>query len=172
MSPVPLRSLNRNNDVHLPPEIQPWRFRPVADPTTPQSDAPVPLDVQFDLRAQHADNPALVAEASHEVFKLAAAFYLTILQRAQSKHLVPRMLKALKAYINHDPRNAVWLIQEYSNWEIVEETLLQPCAPEMPKLTCGLLYSAMLVIYDSERASLASYWRATSMTGRRGDASG
>lgn len=28
----------------------------------------------------------------------------------------------------------------------------------MPKLTCGLIYSAMLTIYDKEKASLANFW--------------
>lgn len=28
----------------------------------------------------------------------------------------------------------------------------------MPKLTCGLIYSAMLTIYEKEKASLATFW--------------
>tara|TARA_B110000285_G_C15017269_1_gene559697 strand:- start:823 stop:1050 length:228 start_codon:yes stop_codon:yes gene_type:complete len=28
----------------------------------------------------------------------------------------------------------------------------------MPKLTCGLIYSAMLTIYDKEKGSLANFW--------------
>jgi len=68
------------------------------------------------------------------------------------------MLDALKAYLNHDRRNGEWLIQELSNWEIIKEMLLQPQGQEMPKLTCGLIYSAMLTIYDKEKGSLANFW--------------
>jgi hypothetical protein len=28
----------------------------------------------------------------------------------------------------------------------------------MPKLTCGLIYSAMLTIYDKEKGFLANFW--------------
>lgn len=99
-----------------------------------------------------------MSDASHEVFKFAASFYLTILQRAQHKASVPKMVNALKAYLNHDQRNGNWLILELSNWEIIKEMLLQPQGQEMPKLTCGLIYCAMLTIYEKEKASLTKFW--------------
>jgi hypothetical protein len=101
-----------------------------------------------------------VQDASHEVFKFAATFYLTILQRAHLKALVPRVLNALKAYLNHDTRNGEWLLSEFSNWEIIKEMLLQPGQhKEMPKLTCGLLYCAMLPVYEKEKQMLVNFWR-------------
>lgn len=99
-----------------------------------------------------------MSDASHEVFKLAAGFYLTILQRAEKKVLVPKMLNALKSYLNHDRRNGAWLLEEFSNWSIVEEMLLQGQGQEIPKLAVGLLYCAMLTVYDDEKALLAGYW--------------
>lgn len=104
------------------------------------------------------------------MFKFAASFYLTILQRAQHKGLVPKMVNALKAYLNHDPRNGEWLLLELTNWELIKEMLLQPQGREMPKLTCGLIYCAMLTIYDKEKASLASFWNETDKQGRKGAA--
>ena len=117
-----------------------------------------PLDEVFDLQKQHQQDPSSVSETSHEVFKLATRFYLTILQRAEKKNLVPKMVNALKSYINHDSRNGAWLLEEFSNWAIVEEMLLQVNGKEMPKLTCGLLYCSMLTVYDKEKELLADYW--------------
>lgn len=78
------------------------------------------------------------------------------------------MVNALKAYLNHDPRNGEWLLLELTNWELIKEMLLQPQGREMPKLTCGLIYCAMLTIYDKEKASLASFWNDTDKQGRGG----
>jgi hypothetical protein len=133
------------------------------------ADITQPVDEVLDLRVQHAHEPQRVADASHEVFKLAAGFYLTILQRAQNKTLVPKMLNALKAYMNHDRRNGEWLIEEFSNWAIVEEMLLQVQGQEMPKLACGLIYCAMLTVYDEEKAALAEYQPAPVDKGKRGE---
>lgn len=146
--------VNKNADAH----IVGFQLRPAADPSALQAEIPRPLDEPFDLRTQHADSLQRVSDASHEVFKFAASFYLTILQRAQHKALVPKMVNALKAYLNHDQRNGNWLLLELSNWEIIKEMLLQPQGQEMPKLTCGLIYCAMLTIYEKEKASLAKFW--------------
>lgn len=74
---IPLTCLNKNNDSHL-----------VGHPMRTQSDAQAlgdlarPADEVFDLRVQHAGDPQKVRDAAHQVFKFAAGFYLTILQRA------------------------------------------------------------------------------------------
>lgn len=80
------------------------------------------------------------------------------MQRAQYKVPVPKLMNALKAYINNDPRNGEWLITEFSNWEIIKEMLLQTQQKEMPKLTVGLLYCAMITIYEKEKANLNVHW--------------
>lgn len=35
------------------------------------------------------------------------------------------MMNALKSYINHDKRNAKWLLEQFTNWEILQEVFLQ-----------------------------------------------
>lgn len=150
---IPLSCLNKNNDAHL--VGHPMRTLSEAQA---QMDLIRPADEVFDLRAQHADDLQRVRDAAHQVFKFAAGFYLTILQRAQTKGLVPRLIGALKAYLNSDPRNGLWLLNEVSNWEIIKEMLLQPEGADMPKLTVGLLYCAMLTVYDSEKGNLKQHW--------------
>jgi len=75
-----------------------------------------------------------------------------------NKLLVPKTINCLKSYINNDSRNGEWLIKEFSNWQIIEEMLLQVQGQEMPKLTVGLLYCAMITIYDKEKEALVTYW--------------
>jgi hypothetical protein len=119
---VPLTVLNRNDDSHITGFPQ----RKSQDPNAQQDSMVTPIDEVLDLRQVHANQLDQVADASHEVFKFTAQFYLTILQRAQLKGLVPTLVNALKAYLNNDPRNGIWLLNEFSNWEIIQEMLLQP----------------------------------------------
>mmetsp|Transcript_4486 Transcript_4486/g.6718 ORF Transcript_4486/g.6718 Transcript_4486/m.6718 type:complete len:123 (-) Transcript_4486:1467-1835(-) len=97
-------------------------------------------------------------QTSHEVFKYAAKFYLTALQRSANKGQIPPFCSALKAYMNHDVINAEWLLKQFSNWEIIQEMLLQTEDREMPKLAVGLIYCAMLKVYEVEKATLNRHW--------------
>jgi hypothetical protein len=72
--------------------------------------------------------------------------------------LIPKFVNALKAYLNNDPRNGEWLISEFTNWEIIKEMFLQPQGREMAKLGCGLIYCAMLTIYEKEKGDLHKHW--------------
>ena len=69
------------------------------------------------------------------------------------------MLNLLKAYMNKNVHCASWLITEFCNEEIIQETLLQCNQKEMRKFITGLLYCAMLKVYPTERNSLNNYWK-------------
>lgn len=69
------------------------------------------------------------------------------------------MLNLLKAYMNKNVKCASWLIQEFCNEEIIEETLLQSSQKEMRKFLGGLIYCAMLKVYTTEKAKLNLYWQ-------------
>lgn len=114
----------------------------------------------MDLRLQHPEeNSKAVQDSAHQIFKFAAGFYLTILQRNANKMLIPKFIDSLKAYINNDPRNGHWLIQEFSNWEIIEEMFLQNQSRDMSRLVVGLIYASMIKIYDHEKENLALHWQ-------------
>ena len=135
---IPKNYLTKNDDFHLNGQICPPEYMNdvnIADPL----DAKMPMD------------EGAVAEFEFRVFKFAARFYLTILQRAQLKTHIPNMLNLLKAYINKNEQSAYWLIQEFCNNEILEEMLLQCSSKEMRKFTVGLLYCSMLKVYPLER---------------------
>jgi len=152
---VAMKSLNRNDDAQIVRFAQ--RFP--EDSAALHGDLSPPLDEPLDLRVQYPeDNSQVVSDAAHEIFKFAARFYLTILQRNALKMLIPKFVDALKAYLNNDARNGEWLISEFSNWEIIKEMFLQPQGREMAKLASGLIYAAMLTIYEKEKVSLAKHW--------------
>ena len=95
------------------------------DPKVLHPDISQPSDELYELVSQYPDDhETRIPAASHEVFKMAATFYLTIHHRSCNKVHIPRMMNALKAYMNHDKRNAKWLLEQFTNWEILQEIFL------------------------------------------------
>lgn len=92
------------------------------------------------------------------MFKFAATFYITILQREKNRNLIPDMIKYLKAYINYSPECARWLLSEFVNLDLIKENLLTNSVIFMLNLIGGLLYAALLKVYEVERHDLNNYW--------------
>jgi len=65
-------------------------------------------DVSLDLASQAT--PEAINDAKFCVFKFAAQFYYTILQRSSQKFGLPDLSRYLKAYINEDVRCARWFV--------------------------------------------------------------
>lgn len=142
---IPRNFLTKNNDSHITGFPIPKGYD--KDPTIPE-----PFDIKLPINLQ------LVPEMEERVFKFAAGFYLTILQRAQNKAYIPQMLNLLKGYINRNYNCASWLLSEFSNYPLIEENLLYCGQKEMRKFTVGLLYCSMLQVYPHEQQHLAQYW--------------
>lgn len=68
------------------------------------------------------------------------------------------MLNLLKGYINKSFNSAQWLLQEFCNYQILEENFLYCGQKEMRKFTVGLLYCSMLKVYPQEKHLLSLYW--------------
>ena len=123
------------------------------------SDSSIPelLDISMDLSLQV---PAETLKACEfEVFKLAVGFYVGILQRAMAKNWLPQTLNLIKAYINKSEQCAYWVIEEFSNEQLIEENLIQNQQKEMRKFITGIIYCAMLKVYPLEKDQLNLYWR-------------
>ena len=99
-----------------------------------------------------------IADAKLSVFKFAAQFYVTILQRSADKTMIPDVVRHLKAYINEDVRCAQWLVNEFVNVGIIMECLLQNSVKIMRRIMSGLLVCAMLKLYDHEKDQLGFYF--------------
>ena len=115
---------------------QPAQINPISDLT---------LDISQTHSAQQ------IADAKLEVFKFAAQFYVTILQRSADKTMIPEVVRHLKAYINEDVRCAQWLVNEFVNIGIIMESLLQNSVKIMRRIMSGLLICAMLKLYEHEK---------------------
>jgi hypothetical protein len=82
------------------------------------------------------------------VFKFATQFYVSILQRAFDKNTLPDTVKYIRTYINDDETCARWLISEFVNSEVLTECFLENTITFMRQILAGLLYCAMLKVWD------------------------
>jgi len=95
-----------------------------------------------------------------EVFKHAMTYYLTVKQRfAQKEEGIPEMLDLLKAHLNKSIRACKWLISQFSNTEVLFENIVQCPISDMRRLSCGLIYCAMINLYNEEKDTLNDYWK-------------
>ena len=92
------------------------------------------------------------------VFKFATNHYINVMQRDSSKEKVPHMVKYLRAHISHSVECATWLLQQFLNPLIIKECLMENTEKIMRSILVGLLHTAMVKIYDSEKLSLCDYW--------------
>ena len=149
---IPSKVPWRNNDYHLMDQKYASMF--------PESQRPVfvpPIqDALLDISQLYTTEQ--IADAKMSVFKFAAQFYVTILQRSVDKQYLPDMVRYLKAYINEDVRCAEWLINEFVNHDIITETLLQNNIKIMRRIVSGILVSAMLKLYEAEKDKLNEFW--------------
>ena len=93
-----------------------------------------------------------------QVFKFATQFYVSILQRSYDKNTLPDTVKYIRTYINDDETCARWLISEFVNFEVLTECFLESTMPFMRQILAGLLYCAMLKVWESDRRQLKKYW--------------
>lgn len=90
----------------------------------------------------------MIETAKLEVFKFAAAHYISVVQRASDKSFLPDIIRYLKAYMNADVECAKWFLNQFCNFEIVKENLLDSSEALMRNFIGGLLYCAMLKVYE------------------------
>jgi ubiquitin C-terminal hydrolase len=94
-----------------------------------------------------------VLDKDHEMylFKFACSFFFNVLIRAKEKYYLPAMMDVLKAFINKDDQLADWLLEEFSNYDLINEYLIESPVIDVKKLIIGLLYAAMIKSYKSKR---------------------
>ncbi len=85
-----------------------------------------------------------------ELFKFATTFFFTTVIRCKDKSLIPPFVEFIKTHINLNIDNAIWLIEEFSNFELIQEFLIDCIASELKRLTSGIIYSALLKICRSK----------------------
>jgi len=83
-------------------------------------------------------------ELKSELFKFLVIFFFTTVLRCKDKNLIPSFYEIIKTQMNLNVENALWLIEEFSNMELIQEFLMECPLPEIKRITAGLIYSALL----------------------------
>ena len=66
-------------------------------------------------------------------------------------------IEILKSYINGNINCARWILEQYSNQEILSECLIKSNCKDMRFANVGIIYCALLKIYPDEKHTLKSY---------------
>ncbi len=89
------------------------------------------------------------------VYKYASTILLTTLLRSKSRTLVPDFIDICKAYQNKHVEAARWILWQFTNSKLLYEFLLECHEQEMRSLVVGLLYCAMLKVYERDKTVIA-----------------
>ena len=68
------------------------------------------------------------------------------------------MINYLKAYMNKSEECSRWLLEQFSYKEILFESVTESSQREMRKICGGLLYCAMLKLYETDKAQLCAHF--------------
>lgn len=80
------------------------------------------------------------------LFKFISTVFFTTIIRSKDKNLILPFVDIIKTNINLNIRNAAWIIEEFSNVELISEFLIDCPMTEMRRLTSGIIYIAILKI--------------------------
>lgn len=143
----------RNNDFQLLDQT----YKPQHDLAKLPIQAIAPLqDIMVDLKSKYSTQD--IQSTKLQVFKFAVQFYVTILQRSYDKNTLPDTVKYIRTYINDDETCARWLISEFVNVEVLQECFLDNTIVFMRQILSGMLYCAMLKVWETDRKKLNQYW--------------
>jgi hypothetical protein len=148
---LPLLYSDRNEDSHLD------KFYGTIRQNQAERQGQIQFQI-FDRQLPIDGSEADLRAAESQVFKFAAAHYIAIMQRAESKAFLPEMARYLKSYMNYRPDLAQWFLSQFVNEEMITESLLQCNNKFMRMILGGLIYCAMLKSFEVERKQLMNYW--------------
>jgi ubiquitin carboxyl-terminal hydrolase 9/24 len=104
-----------------------------------------------------ADNNVNLNALNHNMFKWACSYFLSIILRCKERSYIPTFMDIVKANINYNPENAIWLLDEFSNTDTISEFLVDCPVSDMKKLTVGVIYCAMIQAEKHEKNELTTY---------------
>jgi hypothetical protein len=84
-----------------------------------------------------------------KLFIFACSFFFNVLMRSRDRTYLAGFVDILKSFINKDVDNGEWLLEEFSNFELQNEYLIESPMLEMRRIVVGVLYSAMIKCYKT-----------------------
>ena len=91
------------------------------------------------------------------IFKYGITVLLTTLFRAKTRDMVPDLMDFSKACINKHLEAGQWLLLQFTNTKVIYELLLECPEVDIRRFTVGLLYCAMLKVYENEKDRIADW---------------
>lgn len=83
------------------------------------------------------------------LFSFACGVFFNIILRSKDKTNLSYIIDIVKAYINKDVEHAHWLLEEFSNIELINEYLIDCPLIEVRKVVVGVIYCAMIKSYKT-----------------------
>jgi len=91
------------------------------------------------------------------MFKFLTTFFLTTVIRAKERKSVPSFMKIIREALEKSISICVWLLETFSNQDLIKEFLIDCPIPDMKRFVAGLLNTAMVKVYKHEEASIGVY---------------
>jgi len=98
--------------------------------------------------------PSNNKEVEVQVFKYLATLVLTTFFRLNRRAYIPEFIDLMKAHMNKNKESAKWLLWQFSNQKVIMEFLFECNDGEIRRFVVGLLYCAMLVVFEEEKTRL------------------
>jgi len=80
--------------------------------------------------------------------------------RARERKLVPQYIQIIREALIKNIPLSIWLIESFSNQDLIKEFLIDCPIPDMKRFVAGLLKTAMQAIYSFEAEAIKSYCNA------------
>lgn len=79
---------------------------------------------------------------------------MTTVIRAKERRIVPSYMQIIKEALRKNVSLAVWLLESFSNQDLIREFLIDCPIPDMKRFVAGLLKTAMNTVYRYEQEAL------------------
>ena len=107
------------------------------------------------IKLQEIEKSERLIGAKSKAFKLMTMIYLNVIQRTAHKEIfIPFYLDLLKSYMNSSVPLSQWFLNQFSNFNIIQEMFFENPNNEVRRFLSGLIYCAMLNVYKQEKKLL------------------
>ena len=89
-----------------------------------------------------------------DIFIFVITYYMNIVIRCRDNSLIHQFTDVIKLYINTDDKKALWILEEFLNERTLCEFLRDSSNLQMSNLIVGIIYCAILKLYQFENKQL------------------
>lgn len=103
------------------------------------------------------DLQATGIDEQFDAFKFVITFFLTVTIRSKERGLIQEYLKLITDALKANIGLSMWLLETFTNQEIIKEFLLDCPIHDLTRFVQGLLRVAMEEVYKHEKDAMAQY---------------